>query len=104
MHDKKAAEKAAARAGFRKVTGNAYRHSGAGWESSTHGRNDAPDALMSCRASIHFAHQGLPRRRPGRRPWRRVLPMPVRALDRVVQAGAAQASCGGAPGSPREDG
>lgn len=40
---------------------------------------------MSCRASIHFAHQGLPRRRPGRRPWRRVLPMPVRALDRVAK-------------------
>ena len=43
---------------------------------------------MSCRASFHFARpgQGLPRRRPGHRPWRRVLPMPVRALDRVVSA------------------
>ena len=50
----------------------------------SHGRNHAPDAMMSCRASFHFVHQGLPPRWPGRRPWRRVLPMPVRALDRVV--------------------
>ncbi len=43
---------------------------------------------MSCRASFHFVPQGPgPRPRwPGRRPWRRVLPMPVRALDRVVLA------------------
>ncbi len=43
---------------------------------------------MSCRASFHFAGPGqqLPRRGPGRRPWRRVLPMPVGALDRVAKA------------------
>ncbi|WP_155849014.1 hypothetical protein [Amycolatopsis vancoresmycina] len=51
---------------------------------------------MSCRASFHFVHQGtgLPRRRPGRRPWRRVLPMPVRALDRAVRAGHGPAAPG----------
>ncbi|WP_160169740.1 hypothetical protein [Amycolatopsis rifamycinica] len=43
---------------------------------------------MSCRASFHFVHHG-PRPSPGwpgRRPWRRVLPLPVRALDRAAKA------------------
>jgi hypothetical protein len=39
---------------------------------------------MSCRASFSLSpgEAGLPRRWPGRRPWRRVLPVPMSRLTR----------------------
>ncbi|MEQ0562015.1 hypothetical protein ABJI51_23270 [Amycolatopsis sp. NEAU-NG30] len=49
---------------------------------------------MSCRASFHFPAPGqaLPRRRPGLRPWRRLLTVPMtgrpRCEERTVPSGA----------------
>ncbi|MFC5090692.1 hypothetical protein [Amycolatopsis plumensis] len=56
---------------------------------------------MSCRASFHFVHQGPRPGWSGRRPWRRVLPMPVRALDRLVSVAGHGAGRAGSPDAPK---